>query len=61
MGQAVCYTNHPNAPMMQECHLMGPVRLEAMITIACYGRTTRPRPQRAIAMTVRFVVNIPTA
>jgi hypothetical protein len=37
------------------------VRLEAMITIARYGRTTRPRPQRAIAMTVLFVVAIPTA
>ena len=36
-------------------------RLEAMITIARYGRTTRPRPQRAIAMTVLFVVTIPTA
>jgi hypothetical protein len=41
--------------------LIGSVRLEAMITIARYGRTTRPRPQRAIAMTVLFVVTIPTA
>jgi hypothetical protein len=57
----VCYANHPNAPMLQECHLIGSVRLEAMITIARYGRTTRPRPQRAIAMTVLFVVTIPTA
>ena len=37
------------------------LRLEAMITIARYGRTTRPRPQWAIAMTVLFVVTIPTA
>lgn len=37
------------------------VRLEAMITIARYGGTTRPRPQRAIAMAVRFVVTIPAA
>jgi len=29
--------------------------------IARYGRTTRPRPQRAVAMTVLFVLNIPTA
>jgi hypothetical protein len=57
----VCYANHPNAPMLQECRLIGSVRLEAMIAIALYGRTTRPRPQRAIAMTVRFVVTIPTA
>ncbi len=41
--------------------LIGSVRLEAMIAIARYGRTTRPRPQRAIAMTVLFVVTIPTA
>jgi hypothetical protein len=41
--------------------LIGSVCLEAMITIARYGRTTRPRPQREIAMTVLFVVNIPTA
>jgi hypothetical protein len=34
----VCYANHPNAPMLQECHLIGPVRLEAMITIARYGK-----------------------
>jgi hypothetical protein len=40
--------------------LIGSVRLEAMITIARYGRTTRPRPQRAIAMKLLFVVNIPT-
>ena len=46
---------------LQKCHLIGSVRLEAMITIARYGRTTRPRPQRAIAMTVLFVVTIPTA
>jgi len=39
----VCYANHPNAPMLQECHLIGSVRLEAMITIARYGKTTRPR------------------
>ena len=57
----VCYANHPNAPMLQEFLLIGSVRLEAMITIARYGRTTRPRPQRAIAMTVLFVVNIPPA
>ena len=57
----VCYANHPNAPMLQECHLIGSVRLEAMITIARYGRTKRPRPLRAIAMTVLFVVAIPTA
>lgn len=44
-----------------ECRLIGSVRLEAMITIARYGRTKRPRPQRAIAMTVLFVVTIPTA
>ena len=50
-----------SAPMLQECHLIGSVRLEAMITIARYGRTTRPRPQRTIAMTVLFVVTIPTA
>ena len=37
----VCYADHPNAPMLQECHLIGSVRLEAMITIARYGRTTR--------------------
>ena len=54
----VRYANHPNA---QECHLIGSVRLEAMITIVRYGRTTRARPQRAIAMTVLFVVTIPTA
>jgi hypothetical protein len=47
--------------MLQECHLIGSVRLEAMITIVRYGRTTHPRPQRAIAMTVLFVVTIPTA
>jgi hypothetical protein len=47
--------------MLQERHLIGSVRLEAMITIARYGGTTRPRPQRAIAMTVLFVVNIPPA
>lgn len=29
--------------------------------LARYGRTTRPRPQRAVAMTVLFVLNIPTA
>ena len=57
----VRYANHPNAPMLQECHLIGSVRLEAMITIARYGGTTRPRPQRAIAMTVLFVENIPPA
>ncbi len=57
----VCYANHPNAPMLQECHLIGSVRLEAMITIARYGRTTRPRPQRANAMKVLFVVNFPPA
>lgn len=57
----VCYANHPNAPMLQERHLIGSVRLEAMITIARYGRTTRARPQRAIAMTVLFVVNMPPA
>ena len=57
----VCYATHPNVPMSQECHLTGSVRLEAMITIARYGGTTRPRPQRAIAMTVLFVVTIPTA
>jgi len=56
----VCYVNHPNASMLQECHLMGSVRLEAMLTIARYGRTTRRRPQWAIAMTVLFVVAIPT-
>ena len=56
----VCYANLPDAPMLQE-RLIGSVRLEAMITIARYGRTTRPRPQRAIAMTVLFVVTIPTA
>ena len=45
----------------QECHLIGSVRLEAMITIARYGGTTLPRPQRALAMTVLFVVTIPAA
>jgi len=54
----VCYANHPNAPMLQACHLIGSVRLEAMITIARNGRTTRPRPQRAIAMTVLFFISI---
>ena len=53
----VCYANHPNAPMLQESHLKGSVRLEATITIARYGRTTGPSPQRALAMTVLFVVN----
>ena len=48
-------------PGSGESRLIGSVRLEAMITIARYGRTTRPRPQRAIAMTVLFVVTIPTA
>jgi hypothetical protein len=57
----VCYANHPIAPMLQEFHLIGSVRLEAMITIDRYGRTARPRPQRAIAVTVLFVVNIPPA
>ncbi len=57
----VCYANHPNAPMLQECHLIGSVRLEVMITIARYGRTTRPRPQPSIAMTVLFVINISPA
>jgi hypothetical protein len=57
----VCYANHPNAPILQECHLIGSVRLEAMITIARYGRTTRPHPQRAIATTVLFAVTVPTA
>jgi hypothetical protein len=57
----VRYANHPNAPLLQECHWIGSVRLEAMITIARYGRTKRPHPQRAIAMTVLFVVTIPTA
>jgi hypothetical protein len=46
---------------MQVCHLIGSIRLEAMITIARYGRTTRHRAQRAIAMTVLFVVTIRTA
>jgi hypothetical protein len=54
-----CHASHANAPMLQECHLLGPVRLEAMITIARCGRTTRPRPRRAIAMAVLFVVAIP--
>jgi hypothetical protein len=47
--------------MLQEFLLIGSVRLEAMITIARYGRTTRPRAEGAIAMTVLFVVNIPPA
>lgn len=29
--------------------------------LARYGRTTRPRPQRAVVMTVLFVLNIPPA
>ena len=29
--------------------------------LARRGRTARPRPQRAVAMTVLFVQNIPTA
>jgi hypothetical protein len=37
------------------------IRLEAMITIARYGRTTRPCLQRAVAMTVLFLVDDPTA
>jgi hypothetical protein len=45
----------------QECHLISSVRLEAMITIAHYGGTTLYRPQRAIAMTVLFIVIIPSA
>ena len=45
----VCYVNHPDAPMLQECHLIGSVRLEAMIIL------------RVIAMTVLVVVSIPTA
>ena len=32
-----------------------------MITIARYRKTTRARPQQVLAMTVLFVVNIPTA
>ena len=44
----VCYANLPNAPMLQECHLIGSVRLEAMITIARHGRTKRPRLQRQL-------------
>jgi hypothetical protein len=55
------YANDPQAPMLQECDRIGSVRLEAMITIARYGRTTRPRPRRAIAMKVLFVVTIPPA
>jgi hypothetical protein len=35
--------------------------MEAMITNARYGSTTRACPQRAIAMTVLFVVNVPTS
>jgi len=57
----VCYATHPNVPMSQECHLTGSVRLEAMIAIARCGRTSRPRRQRAIAVTVLFVVTIPAA
>jgi hypothetical protein len=57
----VCYANDPNAPMLQEYHLIGSVRLEPMIATARYGRTTHPRPQRAIAMTRLLVVNIPPA
>jgi hypothetical protein len=30
----MCDTSRPNAPMVQACHLIGSVRLEAMITIA---------------------------
>jgi hypothetical protein len=56
----VCYANHPNAPMLQECHLIGSVRLEAMITIAPTEERRVP-PAAAIAMTVLFVVNIPPA
>jgi hypothetical protein len=41
---SVRYADYPNAPMLQECRLIGSVRLEAMITIARYGRTTRPHP-----------------
>ena len=48
-------------PASGKCRLIGSVRLEAMITIARYGRTTRPSPQRVIAMTVLFVVAILTA
>ena len=40
---------------------MGSVRLEAMITIARYGRTMHPGPRRAMAMTVLFAVNMLTA
>lgn len=40
---------------------MGSVRLVAMITIARYEGATLAHPQRAIAMTVLFVVTIPTA
>jgi hypothetical protein len=29
---------------LQECHLMGSVRLGAMITVARNGQTVRPRP-----------------
>jgi len=40
--------NHPNAPMLQECHLIGSVGLEPMIIIARYGRTARRCAQRAL-------------
>jgi hypothetical protein len=30
----MCYVSHPSASMLQECHLKGSGRLEAMITIA---------------------------
>ena len=38
----VCYANHPNAAMLQECHLIGSVRVEAMITIARYQERRVP-------------------
>ena len=38
-----------------------PATLTAGEVQAHYGRTTRPRPQRAIGKTVLFVVNIPPA
>jgi hypothetical protein len=36
--------------ILQECHLIASVRLEAMIAIARHGRTKRPRLQQFAMM-----------
>lgn len=37
----MCYANHPNAPKVQECHLIGPVRLEVDANLRKLDRPSR--------------------